>query len=246
MISTVILYNNEKEALNRVLQSLNWCDDIVVLADESSKYIDPCIDNQSVTIIKRALNNDFGSQRNFAMTKTKHNWILFIDPDEKLSSELCDELQSISFEDNFDAYSIRRVDIFWDKQIWHGELSSASHKGIIRLVHRHNGQWKGRVHEVFVPEGTIGSLCGVMYHYPHQTIGDFIHDINRYSSIRAKEISRRPTSRLFIELLFFPPCKFVYTYFIKLGFLDGTAGYTYSFMMAFHSFLVRAKAITKT
>jgi hypothetical protein len=67
-----------------------------------------------------------------------------------------------------------------------------------------------------------------------------------YSSIRAEELAKEGKKFSLFELVFFPFFKFIYTYFILRGFLDGAAGFVYSFVMSFHSFLVRAKLATKS
>jgi glycosyltransferase involved in cell wall biosynthesis len=246
MISTVILYRNEKESLKRCLNSLAWCNDIVIVHDARDNLSVPSVHREGVTIVKRLLDDDFSAQRNFGMEYAKHDWILFVDADEELSIELMEAMKELAPDTRISAYAIPRIDIFWHKRLSHGEVGTAARRGVIRLVHRKQGTWKGTVHETFIPTGSTGRLEHSIFHYPHQTIGEFIQSVNFYSSLRAREISNRSQRRLFVEMLLYPPTKFIYTYFLKLGLLDGTAGFVYSFMMAFHSFLVRAKAITKT
>lgn len=246
MISTVILYKNEQEDLNRCINSLSWCKDIVVVHDSQDSHLNTLVQKSNIRVVKRLLSNDFSAQRNFGMEYAKNDWILFIDADEELSQELQAELESLNPDPQFSAYAISRIDIFWNQKMLHGEVGTAVNRGILRLVHKHKGTWQGVVHEIFSTSGTTARLNHSILHYPHQTVSEFIQDINYYSSLRAKEIAARPQGQLFIELLLYPPAKFFYTYFLKFGLLDGAAGFVYSFMMAFHSFLVRAKAITKT
>ena len=99
----------------------------------------------------------------------------------------------------------------------------------------------GSVHEVFHTAKNIGQLKGFLNHYPHPTLKQFIYDINNYSDIRTTELFNRGIKTNLLEIIFFPFGKFIYNYFFNLGFLDGPAGFTYAFLMSFHSFLVRAK-----
>lgn len=246
MISTVILYKNEKESLKRCLDSLTWCDDVVIVHDAHDAHADPPATRPGVSVIKRILQSDFSAQRNFGMQYAKNEWVLFLDADEELSSELIETLRNFSPDPEISAYAIPRIDIFWNQRIVHGEVGSAASDGILRLVHKKMGTWEGAVHETYHTKGLTERLDHSIFHYPHQTIAEFIQDINFYSSIRAREVEGRPKWQLFAEMILYPPLKFMYTYFIKLGILDGAAGFVYSFMMSFHSFLVRAKAITKT
>ena len=70
---------------------------------------------------------------------------------------------------------------------------------------------------------------------------EFIKKINYYSSLRAEELYGQGKNINVLEIMFVPALKFIYNYFINLGFLDGAAGFVYAFLMSFHSFLVRAK-----
>lgn len=247
MISTVILHKDETESLRRCLDSLSWCTDIIIVQDNQTSSLGIEIDQKNVRVVQRLLDDDFAAQRNLGMQQAKHDWVLFVDSDEELSNELIELLNSFTPDSRTSAYAIPRIDIFWNKRILHGEVGSAARNGILRLVNRTQGAWQGSVHEVFVPkEGKTGKLDHSLFHYPHPTIGEFLQSVNFYSSLRAREIAHRSQKRLFVEMLVYPPTKFMYTYFVKMGVLDGTAGFVYSFMMSFHSFLVRAKAITKT
>ncbi len=78
-------------------------------------------------------------------------------------------------------------------------------------------------------------------HYPHPTIVQFLEHVNFYSTLNAKYYYQQKRRTSIWEIMAVPWLKFIYTYFFKLGFLDGATGLVYSFMMSFHSFLTRAK-----
>jgi len=246
MISTVILYKNERKSLERCLKSLEWCSDVVIVQDAQNAQSDLPELRPGISVVRRLLQDNFSAQRMFGMQQAKNDWVLFIDADEELSPELCKVLDALVPDIKLAGYAIPRIDIFWGQKLLCGEVESAAKQGIVRLVHKQKGVWEGVVHERFKPNGAIGRLHQVIFHYPHQNISEFMKDVNYYSSLRAKEVANRPVWQLFAELLLYPPSKFFYTYFVRLGFLDGAAGFVYSFMMSFHSFLVRAKALTKT
>lgn len=245
-ISAVVLTKNEQENIERCLKSLSFCDEIIIVDDYSTdKTVEQVhkvckvIKFVKYSIHQRKLNNDFAAQRNFGLSKANNDWVLFIDADEEVTSELKSEIQNSKFEK--DAYYIKRQDFFWDKELKHGEVSQIRQIGLIRLVLKDSGQWMGSVHEVFHTAKNIGQLNGFLNHFPHLTLKEFISDINHYSGIRAEELFDRGKKTNIFEIIFYPFGKFIYNYFLKLGFLDGPAGFTYAFMMSFHSFLVRAK-----
>lgn len=175
------------------------------------------------------------------LEKATQEWVLFIDPDEQVTTELADEINNIIKQPKYKVYYVKRQDYFLGKAISHGEVSSARKQGFIRLVKKGSGTWKGAVHETFDTKKQAGTLEHVLLHYPHESVSAFIADINRYSTIRSKELDKQGHTASIWEIIFFPFGKFCYTYFLKQGYKDGPAGFMYSFLMSFHSFLVRAK-----
>ena len=74
----------------------------------------------------------------------------------------------------------------------------------------------------------------------------FLVKVNFYSTLNAQTFLREKKRTNVFDIFFTPIFKFMYTFFLKLGFMDGAAGFVYSFMMSFHSFLTRAKLYSLT
>lgn len=188
-------------------------------------------ENGKTSYIKRNLDNDYAAQRNFALEKAKGDWILFLDTDERLEHELTE------IPIGFDAFYLRRLDEFFGKTLKHGETGNIR---LIRLAKKNFGTWTGKVHETWVGSGKIGTLKNPILHFPHQTIKEFIREINNYTEIRANEVKKSN----FLEILK-PIFKFIDNYVLKLGFLDGFAGFVMAYMMSLHSLIVRVKQYEK-
>lgn len=255
MLSVVILARNEEKNIIRCLQSVAFASEIIVIDDESTDKTAEIARKHGATVYTRSLKKDFSSQRAFGATKAVNDWIFFIDADEVVSAELREEICAILQDEtketkeekdkNSTSYYIRRKDHFWGKPVIHGELSTAYTKGFIRLIKKGAGEWRGEVHETFLPYGGTASLQGYLDHYPHPTITAFLQEINHYSTLRCEELYQGGHNVSVVEIILYPIGKFMYTYFIKMGFRDGAPGFVYSFMMSFHSFLVRAKLYQK-
>lgn len=254
-ISAVVLTKNEEKNIERCLKSLDFCDEIIIVDDYSTDSTYKQIlnfkhhDNQlKIKIFKRKLDS-FAHQRNFAQERASGDWILFVDADEEISSLLKKEIVEIknkNIVDKFVAFHIKRRDFFWGREVKYGEVKEIRQKGLIRLVEKNKGTWIGDVHEqinlININSNLkVGRLKNYINHYPHQTLKEFLKTINLYSSLRAKELYFRGVKPNIFQLIFYPLGKFLLTYFIYFGFLDGVVGFVYSFMMSFHSFLVRAK-----
>ncbi len=246
MVSAVILYAGESTKLHDAITSIPSLSDIIVVCDTSRADPSGIPTRTGITVVTHPLDGDFSRARSIGMEKAKYDWVLHIDADEQATRELDTYIHTFDPVDSIAGYRIPRVDFFWGRRVTHGEVQDAASRGIVRLVHRKRGMFVGSVHERFVPQGHVSRVDASLTHYPHETITSFIHSVNFYSSIRARELSTRSKLRLYMEMTILPPMKFVYTYFIRGGFRDGPAGFVYSFMMSFHSFLARSKAITRT
>src|SRR3990167_11562432 len=95
MISAVVLTKNEEKNIERCINSLLWCDEIVIIDDYSEDETINKIKNAKVKIFQRKLNGDFAGQRNFGLEKASGEWVLFVDSDEEVSRELREEILEI-------------------------------------------------------------------------------------------------------------------------------------------------------
>ncbi len=241
MISAVILTKNEEENIVDCLDTLFWCDEIVVVDDYSEDRTIEIIKNSKskIKVFKRALDGDFSAQRNFGLKKAEGEWILFVDADERVSEALISELSTFNFQlSTFNGFYVKRRDFMWRKELKHGETGSIK---LLRFAKKDGGEWGGRVHEEWRVKGEIGELKNPLFHYPHQTISEFLREINFYTDIRSMELFEKKIKPNFLSIIAYAKGKFIQDYFIKLGFLDGLPGFIFALMMSFHSFLVRGK-----
>jgi glycosyltransferase involved in cell wall biosynthesis len=238
MITGVVLAHDESESLDRCLQSLKFCDSLLVIDDNSRDDTSKIAKKYSARVISHPLNNDFSSQRNFALSQIKSGWILFVDADEVVSPELASEISSAVSRTDFTGYYLPRVDYMWDRPVCHGDAGNAK---ILRLARHGAGEWRGKVHEIWVVDGQVGTLSRPLLHYPHSTVAEFLRHINFYSTLRAEELYSQKHRSGILEIIFFPPLKFLHLYLVKLGFLDGTPGFILAMLMAFNTFLTRGK-----
>lgn len=241
-LSAIVLTHNEEKNIQRCLSSLSFCDEIIIIDDHSTDKTKELCDKVNAKVYPFHVSEDFAKARMYGMSQAKGEWVLYLDADEEVSKKLKDEIKILIQQDSeYQGLYLRRADIFWNTQVKHGEVATAYQRGLLRLMKKDSGTWKGKIHERFISTGKVKTLQHLLLHYPHQTIAEFLQHINQYSTIRAKELQSQNHKSTVFELFFYPLGKFIYTYFLKAGFLDGPAGFVYSFLMAFHSFLVRAK-----
>ncbi|MBI2622447.1 glycosyltransferase family 2 protein [Candidatus Microgenomates bacterium] len=240
MISAVILTKNEEKNIEVCLKSLDFCDEIIVIDDNSVDKTVELAKKSKAKVFTRALNNDFSRQRNFGLEKAHEEWVLFIDADERVSPSLCDEITQLTNNPitQCNGFYIKRRDFMWENELKCGETGDIK---LLRLARKEGGKWEGRVHEKWKVKGKLGELKNLLLHYPHQTITEFLREINFYTDIRAQELYEKGTSVYWWSIILYPKVKFFRNFFVKKGFLDGLPGLILALMMSFHSFLVRGK-----
>lgn len=239
-ISCIILARNEEKNIAQALQSVQFCDEIILIDDYSIDQTVAIAKKAGAIIFQRRLNEDFSGQRNFALDQAQREWILYIDSDEEVSPGLQSEILAVCRQNTppFSAYYTRRQDMFWGNVLRHGETCNMK---LLRLVKKRSGRWIGKVHETLQTNFKVKTFKNPLLHHPHQTIAEFLREVNIYSSMRAHELYLHHQRPSLFSILFYPLGKFILNYGIRLGFLDGAAGFVYAFMMSFHSFLVRGK-----
>ncbi|PIS14315.1 hypothetical protein COT64_03205 [Candidatus Shapirobacteria bacterium CG09_land_8_20_14_0_10_39_12] len=237
MISAIILTKNEEKNIRECLLSVSFCDEVLVIDDNSTDKTAEIADKFGAKVIKHSLDNDFGQQRNFGLEKAKGNWVLFVDADERVGSESQDEIKEKTKTNTVNGFCLKRIDFFMGRWLKHGEISSIK---LLRLGRKNCGRWERTVDEIWKIKGTVGTLNKPLLHYSHPDLTQFLENINQRSTLNADYLFNEGKKNTLLEWLK-PLAKFIRSYFFNLGFLDKTAGFVFAVLMSMHSFNVRVK-----
>lgn len=241
MISAVVLTKNEENNIRGCLTSLVWADEIVVIDDYSTDKTPTVAQKIGAKVYKRHLNGDFATQRNFGLKMAKGDWILFIDADERVTEALASEIKmqiSKSKNDKVVGFFLKRKDFLWGRGLRYGETAKVR---LLKLAKKKAGKWVRSVHETWQVGGKHKELKNPLLHYPHQTISEFLENINFFSTLHAQILFKEGIKTNLFQIIAYPIGKFLQNYIWRLGFLDGIPGLIIALMMSFHSFLARAK-----
>lgn len=241
MISAVVITKNEEKNIADCILSLKWCNEVIVIDDDSKDNTVKIAKKSGAKVFVRSLNGDFSTQRNFGLEKASHEWVFFVDADECVSDALAFEISGITTMQSLQFYSgfyLRRNDVMWGKQLTHGETAGIK---LLRLARKNAGRWTGKVHEQWNIIGKTTTLVNPLMHYPHPTTTEFLHEINFYTDLRAWELYEKKVKSTWFTIILYPKGKFLVNFIFKLGFLDGLPGFVFAIFMSLHSFLVRAK-----
>lgn len=224
-ISAVIITMNEEEFIERCLKSLDdVADEIIVVDSYSTDSTKEICTRYKAKFVQHEFNG-FMEQKNYANSLASNKYILSLDGDEALSEELQKSLLEVKNDLKYEGYLINRLSNFCGQWIrysaWYPDRQ-------LRLFNSEKGKWgKINVHETFrMNHGSrIGRLKGDLLHYPCTSKEDFIKKIEIYSNIAAQEYYRTWKTVFFLTPVIHTVWRFILTYILHLGFLDGKNGF---------------------
>lgn len=234
--ATVIVLNEEKK-IGPCLQSLKKVADEIIVVDSLStdRTREVCV-SYGVTVIEQPFLG-YIEQKNFALSKASHKHVLSLDADEALSDELIKSILKEK-EKGFpaDGYTMNRFNFYCGQWIRHGTYYPDRK---LRLLDVNKGVWGGQnPHDKIMmqPNVTIQHLRGDLLHHTYQTEEEHRHQTDRFSTIAAKAMFDKGHRSYAYKLWLHPLAAFIKSYIIKLGFLDGKAGYQIARYTALHSY----------
>lgn len=233
-ISAVVLTKNSAKVITRCLNSLRWCDEIVIIDDNSTDNTRNIARKLGVVIFSHKLNNNFARQRSYGLKVATNDWLLYVDSDEEVTNKLAIEIKAILKDPQFVSYKIPRSNIFLNKKLNGGEWGG---NRIIRLVRKGHGKWVREVHEYWDTQLPVGNLKNYLLHYSPVSISLFLHNLRFYIVSHAKENAKEGKIGTFWKILFYPPAKFIQNYIVLKGYRDGIHGFVMAVLMSLHSFL---------
>lgn len=237
-ISAVIITLNAASQLEPCLQSAQFCDDIVVVDSGSSDGTQALAQRYGARVIHCDWRG-FGPQKQFAVEQALHDWVLCLDADERVSSELQASIEQALQAPGHHAYRFPRCNRFMGRYLRHGE---GYPDWSLRLFDRRHARWSDdAVHEKVVAAGEVGVLSGDLLHDSAETIESYLEKQNRYTTIAAEAAFARGKRASAAHLLLSPLIRFLKFYFFRLGCLDGLPGLVHILIGCGNSFAKYAK-----
>jgi glycosyltransferase involved in cell wall biosynthesis len=238
-ISVYIITYNNCRTIERCLKSLDWAEELIIVDSFST--------DGTYEICKRytdrAYQREWKGHREkyqYAADLTTRDWIMFVDADEEVPTELVEEIRRElnGKAEGLDGFFIYRHTYYLGRWIRYGGWYP---DGEIRLYRRDKGRWEGGLHAKVWVDGKVGSLKNQYLHYTYRDISDQIQTIDRYSQIATEDMVNTSKSFRLMNLVFNPPFRFFKDYILKFGFLDGIPGLIIAVSTAYYAFVKHAK-----
>ena len=243
-ISALIITYNEEKHLQSVLEDLDFADEIIVVDSFSTDKTAQIVTNfPNATFVQHAF-VDYSSQRNFAISCAKNNWILFLDADERFTPALKDEvIATIQGKKPKSAYFFYRTFMFQEQELHYSGWQTDK---IFRLFQKDKAQYTTvrLVHEKLLVQGPIGKLKHKLIHFSYTSYQSYKDKMVSYGKLKAREKTNSGMWATPFHLYLHPAYKFLYQYLIRLGFLDGKKGLIICYLNAL-SVYVRYEELRK-
>jgi glycosyltransferase involved in cell wall biosynthesis len=241
-ISACIISFNEEKKIEDCLKSLGPIADEIIVVDSLStdatveiarKYTDKVYDQAFLGYIE---------QKNLAVSKASHDWIVSLDCDERLDPELSQSILAVKDTlDDYDAYRMSRRTFYvyrWLNHCWYPDKK-------IRLFNRRSAKWGGmNPHDKVLVDGdNIKELRGDILHYSFDSISAHLRQGDKFSEIAAHEIIKKGQKVTLLTPFTHSIWAFIRIYFIRGGLLDGFAGFLVALLSMVNAFVKYAKVI---
>ncbi|SDR81287.1 Glycosyltransferase involved in cell wall bisynthesis [Polaribacter sp. KT25b] len=221
-ITAIIPTLNEEIHIEEAIKSVSFADEIIIIDSFSTDNTVTLSEKYNVKIIKRKF-DDFSSQKNFAIEQAKHPWIYILDADERVTLAVEKEiLEAVKNPNECVGFYVRRTFYFCDKRV---DYSGFQRDKVIRLFLKDHCRYSGHVHEKITTTGKLGFFKNKIDHFSYRNYDHYISKMNHYAAIRAKELHKRGDKVNIYHVMIKPSARFFIHYFIRLGFLDGFAGF---------------------
>jgi glycosyltransferase involved in cell wall biosynthesis len=239
-LSAVLITKNAAGLLAACLESLAFCDEIVVVDSGSDDSTVEIAERHGARVIQSEWRG-FGLQKQFAVEQASHEWVLCIDADERVSEVLRERIEAALSAPSVAGYRFARCNRFMGRYLRHGE---GYPDWSLRLFDRRAARWSDdAVHEKVIAGGEIGTLQGDLLHESAESLETYLAKQNRYSTLAANEALERGKRASVAHLLLSPVLRFIKFYVFRLGLLDGLPGLVHILVGCGASFAKYAKML---
>ncbi|MFM7130025.1 MAG: glycosyltransferase family 2 protein [bacterium] len=269
-ISVIIPVKNEAENLRRSLPALAWADEIWVIDSQSTDDTAAVAESFGAKVVQFHFNGVYPKKKNWALENLpiRHEWVLIVDADEVAPPELATEICERVAANEADGFYLNMKYFFLGRRIEHCGYNECWN---LRLFRHRLGRFEkmpvpagvrtgdNEAHEHVILQGEAKRLKNELDHYAYPNLSVWLEKHDRYATWEAVQRDhfkndpipaglgpgkyiKRLLRKIYLRLPLRPLIRFVYAYFVRLGFLDGLPGLYFCGLLAFYEFLINAKA----
>jgi glycosyltransferase involved in cell wall biosynthesis len=241
VITAIVTTFNEEHNIEKCLRSVQWADEILIVDSFSTDRTIEICEQYGARVLQRVYKYP-ADQKNWAIPQAKNPWIILFDADEVAETSMKEEIEQLLEADlKYTAYWIRRKNYFLGKRV---RFCGWQNDRVIRFFKRDLHKYENKmVHEEIERKGEIGKMKSVFFHHTAVDIGLYTEKIKRYANYSAQEIFMKKKRVNAFHLYVKPAHKFIVSYIIRGGFLDGKTGWIICRLRAKETWLKAKNAI---
>ncbi len=239
-LSCTVLCFNEESNLQACLESVSWCDELVIVDSFSTDRTLEIAKRFTPLVFQRRFDG-FATQRMFSFSKTSHEWILYIDADERLSPDLQTEIKHVLSQETLDAdgFEMPRLNFYFGRAVRHGEVYPDYQLRLFRKS-RFTMQTLA-VHESVKVSGTVKQFKHELIHLTATNWRIYARKQDQYTTLEAEKKFKTAKPIGLLTPALHAVSGFIKKYFLKKSILDGTAGLGYAYFHARDRYLLYKK-----
>jgi glycosyltransferase involved in cell wall biosynthesis len=239
-LTVAIITLNAASQIQACLESVAFADEIL-LVDSGSTDGTPELARRLGARVETKEWLGFGRQKGHAVAIARHDWVLCLDADERVTEPLARSIREAMANPRYRAWRMARRNRFLGRWLSHGE---GYPDWSPRLFNRMNGRWsEDLVHEKVLYAVTPGTLRGDLMHDSFDDISTYLERQNRYTTLAARQAYELGRSAGVLHLCLSPAVRFLKFYILRLGFLDGVPGLLHISIGCMNSYMKYAKLI---
>lgn len=231
-LSACIITLNEADRIEACLASLAFCDEVVVVDSGSTDGTRERAAARGARVLEHPFEG-YRAQKDFAVAQARHDWVLCLDADERVTPPLQASIEAARDTGFADAagYRFARATEYFGAFLRHG---NAYPDRVLRLFDRRRGGWRGdrEIHEHVSVDGAVRVLAGDLEHRAYRSLDDQLARYRRYAAMMAEHMHARGRRGHLANLVVNPGWRFLRGYVLRAGFLDGWRGFLFACLEA--------------
>lgn len=243
-ISACIVAMNEEDRIADCLASVDFCEEVVVVDSHSSDATREVAARHGARVVERDWPG-FAEQKEFAVRAARHEWVLCLDADERVSPALRREILALR-DAGFPGkagWRFPRLSRYLGEWIAYGSWYPDRQ---LRLYDRRLGKWgRDEPHARVEVQGPVGTLRGDLLHLPYRSFEDHLRTIDQYTTVMAEGLHARGRRARTSDLVLRPAVRFLRFYLLRRGFLHGARGLLLAYLAAHYVRLKYAKLLVR-
>lgn len=232
-LAVLILTYNEEKNVTDCIKSVLFADEIVIVDSGSTDKTLQLAEKLGARVSVHPMDQGFAGQRNFALTQTDAEWVLFLDADERITPEAAQEIREVINQPAPYAYEILRRNVIFGQPVNHGGHAPDYS---LRLYPRSAIHWEGVVHEQALVNLPVRCLKNHMLHYTYTSWEKYFFKFNQFTTLMAEKMYQQGKRANIADFIFRPWFAWLRFYILKSGWKDGKTGFFFAMFHAYYTF----------